>query len=221
MAQPFRGFWVIVPPEYRALRCLPAEQFVPQLFEHLGAPYYVGLLSAAQRHGAAHQQPQAFQVMVERARPPIECGRVRVELVARKAIRDVPVEVVNTPRGTMRVSTAETTAFDVVGYPDHVGGLDGAATIVAELSEKLDPARLVECAATAPPSWAQRLGFLLDLVGASERANYLAELVVGNVRDAVPLSPRSKRKGKRNERWRLDVNVDVEPDVDVEAEARA
>jgi predicted transcriptional regulator of viral defense system len=219
MAQPHQGFWVVVPPEYRALGCLPPEQFVPQLFDHLGAPYYVGLLSAAQRFGATHQQPQSFQVMVERTRPPIECGRVRVELIARKALRDVPVDVVNTPRGTMRVSTAEATAFDVVGYPAHVGGLDGAATVIAELAEQLDAGRLLDVAPTAPLAWVQRLGYLLDIVGGAEKADLLAEYVLTNVRDAVALAPSAKvgRRVRRDERWKLDVNVVVEPDVEVRA----
>src|SRR5204862_425249 len=61
IADPYRGFHVIVPPEYRRLGCLPAEQFVPQLMRVLGETYYVALLSAAELHGAAHQRPQAFQ----------------------------------------------------------------------------------------------------------------------------------------------------------------
>src|SRR5262245_58700523 len=68
LADPHRGFHVIVPPEYRRLGCLPPEQFVPQLMEHLGEPYYVALLSAAEIHGAAHHRPQCFQVMVARNR---------------------------------------------------------------------------------------------------------------------------------------------------------
>jgi len=31
IAMPYRGFYVIVPPEYHALACLPAEQFIPDL----------------------------------------------------------------------------------------------------------------------------------------------------------------------------------------------
>src|SRR3954467_14647415 len=65
IADPHRGFHVIVPPEYRRLGCLPADQFVPQLMKHLGETYYVALLSAAELHGAAHHRPQSFQVMVK------------------------------------------------------------------------------------------------------------------------------------------------------------
>ena len=71
IASPARGFYVIVPPEYRRLGCLPAEQFVPALMELRKVPYYAALLSAAQYHGAAHHRPQAFQVILGRNRPAI------------------------------------------------------------------------------------------------------------------------------------------------------
>ncbi|MBW1871453.1 MAG: type IV toxin-antitoxin system AbiEi family antitoxin domain-containing protein, partial [Deltaproteobacteria bacterium] len=54
LATPQRGFYVVVPPEYRTLGCLPAEQFVPQLMKKIDRPYHVALLCAAQLHGAAH-----------------------------------------------------------------------------------------------------------------------------------------------------------------------
>ena len=84
VASPARGFYVIVPPEYKRLGCLPADQFIPQLMERLGLPYYAGLLTAAQYHGAAHHRPQEFQVVLPKNRRPIACGAVRVAFVARK-----------------------------------------------------------------------------------------------------------------------------------------
>src|SRR3954464_9550774 len=58
VASPARGFYSIVPPEYRSLKSLPAEQFIPALMQSLGLKYYAGLLTAAQYHGAAHHRPQ-------------------------------------------------------------------------------------------------------------------------------------------------------------------
>jgi predicted transcriptional regulator of viral defense system len=52
IASPARGFYVIVPPEYRSLGCLPADQFIPALMKRLGLPYYAGLLSAADQFSA-------------------------------------------------------------------------------------------------------------------------------------------------------------------------
>lgn len=153
IAAPSRGFFVVIPPEYRKLGCLPAEQFVPQLMETLGLTYYVGLLSAAQYHGAAHHRPQEFQVMVAKHRRPIECGEVRVGFVARKAVNQVPTATLNTPRGVLRISSPEATALDLIGYPEHVGGIENAATVIAELIEKLDGEKLLEAAKTAKLPW--------------------------------------------------------------------
>lgn len=100
IASPARGFYVIVPPEYRQLGCLPADQFVPALMEHRKVRYYVGLLSAAQYHGAAHHRPQEFQVVLNGNRPAIACGTVKVVFVSRRNLASVPVESFNNPRGS-------------------------------------------------------------------------------------------------------------------------
>ena len=52
-----RGFYVIIPPEYRAWGAVPAPWFVDPMMAHLGRRYYVGLLSAAELFGAAHSPP--------------------------------------------------------------------------------------------------------------------------------------------------------------------
>ena len=84
LALPYQEFYVILPPEHRSRGCLPPQQFIPHLMEHLDEVYYAGLLSAAEFHGAAHHRPQVFQVVVAKARRPIECGQVRVEFIFRK-----------------------------------------------------------------------------------------------------------------------------------------
>ena len=170
IASPARGFYVIVPPDYRALGCLPADQFIPALMRKVGLRYYAGLLTAAQYHGAAHQRPQEFQVLLEKRRLPIECGRVRVAFMIRKRLREVPLQSLNTPRGTLLISTPEATAVDLVGYQHRAGGLNQVAAVLSELAEPLDPEKLPAAAATASLPWAQRLGFLLEHVGANEKA---------------------------------------------------
>jgi predicted transcriptional regulator of viral defense system len=213
IAAPFRGFHVIVPPEYRRLGCLPPEQFIPQLMDHLDERYYVALLSAAEIHGAAHHRPQGFQVMIAKNRRPIVCGEVRVQFSARHDLASTPVVEKNTPRGRMRVASPEATALEIVGYADHCGGLDNVAGVLAELVDELDPAKLTEAARLCPVAWVQRLGYLLDLI---EQRDF-AEALVSHVRDhAAVVAPlvRAKPAGRapRNERWKLAVNATVEPD---------
>ena len=68
ICSPAKGFYIIVPPEYQAFGCLPAEMFIHDLMEHFGSPYYVGFLSAAQYYGAAHQKPQHYQIVTTKSR---------------------------------------------------------------------------------------------------------------------------------------------------------
>ncbi len=213
IADPHRGFHVIVPPEYRRLGCLPAEQFIPQLMEHLGEIYHVALLSAAELHGAAHHRPQAFQVMLAANRRPIVCGQVRVQFIARRDLARTPVVEMNSPRGRMRVASAEATALELVGYADHAGGLDNVATVLADLAEAIDAFRLFEAARLCPIAWVQRLGYLLELIEREELASSLA----AHLREhAVAMAPlvrsRSTARAPRAERWKLAVNASVEPD---------
>lgn len=214
LAIPERGFYVIVPPEYRALGCLPAEQFIPALMEQKGLAYYAGLLSAAQYYGAAHHRPQQLQVVLAKNRRPIECGKVRVAFIARKRIEDVPVKDFNTARGTIRVSTPEATAIDLAGYPQHAGGLSQAATVLAELVEAIVPEQLPQAAMSAPLPWAQRLGYLLELVQAREAASALESYVGDHAKEYTQLAPGIKDgNGERNTHWKLIVNAAVEPDL--------
>ncbi len=213
IAEPVRSFHVIVPPEYKRLGCLPAEQFIPQLMDLRGDPYYVALLSAAQRHGAAHQRPQAVQVMVRKNRSAIECGEVRVEFVARGDLERMPVTKVNTPRGVVRYSTPEVTALELVGYPKHAGGMSNVATVLSELAEEMKGGRLAEVAQLSPVSWSQRLGYLLELVGESDLAQALAPFVKANARSHTRLRRAvGTAGGHRDASWKLIVNVEVELD---------
>ena len=214
IASPARGFYVIVPPEYRRLGCLPADQFVPALMEYRSARYYVGLLSAAQYHGAAHHRPQEFQVMLERNRPAIVCGSVRVAFVARRELAAVPVESFNNPRGTVLVSTVEATAVDLAGYMHRAGGVDRVAGVLSELGDDMDPERLVEASGSASILWAQRLGYLLEHVGAGDKAVLLKEHVRQRARNFTKLLPSASAEGAlRSKDWRLFVNADVETDA--------
>jgi predicted transcriptional regulator of viral defense system len=214
VASPHRGFFVVVPPEYRRLRCLPPEQFIPHLMKHLEEPYYVALLSAAELHGAAHHRPQRFQVMVPKNRRQIECGEARVQFVARHDLERTPVVEQNTPRGKMRVSSPEATALELVGYADQCGGLDNVASVLSELVESLDPKKLLEAARLCPAVWSQRLGYLLELASRDDLAGVLADHVRAEGAMLAPLVRAKSMKGApRAERWKLALNASVEADL--------
>ena len=214
LASPVRGFYVIVPPEYRTLMCLPAEQFIPDLMGRKELTYYAGLLTAAQYHGAAHQRPQEFQVFLPRSQRSIRCGKVKIRFMARRGIDMVPVQKRNTPRGELRVSTPEATAIDLVGYPEQAGGYGQVVTVLAELAAEIDASALAVAAETAPVTWMQRLGYLLELVGAKDAAAGIKKFVRENAHEYTKLIP--AKDGARDPRlsdWKLIVNAEPEADL--------
>jgi len=214
LAMPYKGFYVVVPPEFRNAGCLPAGHFIPFLMEHLGEKYYAGLLSAAEYHGAAHQRPQVFQVVVAGNKPEITCGKVRIMFVARKNMALIPTSDFKTPRGYLKISTPEATAFDLVGYPRHAAGLDNVATALAELAENFDGKKLVNLAGLSPIAWAQRLGYLLNLVGAQRKTGELAKYIAEKKPAPTPLVPSQPFEGiSWLKPWNIMVNTPVEMDV--------
>ncbi|MBD3867246.1 MAG: type IV toxin-antitoxin system AbiEi family antitoxin [Acidobacteria bacterium] len=211
VATPHRGFHVIVPPEYRELGCLPADQFIPDLMDHLGEPYYICLLSAAAYHGSAHQKPQLFQVMVPQGRRPIDCGRVRVRFLARQDMSATPVIRRNTARGVLRIASAEATALELVGYMKASGGLDHVATVLRDLVEVMERSALAIEAHRAPAASVQRLGYLLMQVHADSLAFALDPILKERKQHTVPLSPSLPITGcARDKRWNVAVNTRVD-----------
>jgi predicted transcriptional regulator of viral defense system len=174
IGSPKRGFYVVVPPEYRAAGSPPASWFIDDLMAYTGQPYYVGLLSAAANHGAAHQQPMVFQVVTIKPTREMRAGKVAIQFTMSSKVEQMPVTEKETETGSMRVATPETTAFDLVHYQAGAGYLSNAATVIAELAERMDAEALIEIASLVRTPDVQRLGYLLEAIGASALADALA-----------------------------------------------
>lgn len=214
IADPARGFHVIVPPEYRRLGCLPPEQFISELMQHLGEPYYVALLSAAEFYGASHHRPQIFQVMLKTSRRRLLCGKVHVHFVARRDLENTPVVEMNTPRGTIRMSSPEATALELVGYAEQCGGLENVTAVLSDLADVMKRRRLLAAARLCPLIWVQRLGYLLDTADRGDLAGALAEYVRRHTTLFAPLvRARTMYGAPRSLRWRLAVNAKVDPEL--------
>lgn len=210
VVSPRRGFYVVVPPEYRAAGSPPASWFIDDLMQDLGQPYYVGLLSAAALHGAAHQQPMVFQVVTDRPTRTMHAGSVTIEFTSSCRAEQFPTSQRQTETGSMRVATPETTAFDLVRYPAAGGHLGNVATVVYELAETLDAQALVAVAELVRLPDVQRLGFILEAVGHDALAAPLSEWLSGRRPRAVWLQPGQPADVAVNPRWNVLPNADLE-----------
>ncbi|MFI5342812.1 MAG: type IV toxin-antitoxin system AbiEi family antitoxin [Chlamydiales bacterium] len=217
IASPLKGFFIIVPPEYHSLRSLPPEQFIDDLMRYLNISYYVGLLSAAQYYGAAHQKPQTFHVIVSKARKNIQVGRVTITFTIKSGADHSLTRQFNTPRGFVRVAAPETTALDVVAFPQKSGGIAAAFEILSDLSEHLSVEncrKAISQIKKAP--LLQRLGYFFDLLELEEHARLCEEELKKHhyIRKTV-LDPQEGFEGAMlNERWNLIINTELELEHD-------
>lgn len=223
LISPRRGFYVIVPPQYLAWGAPPPQWYIDDLMRHEGHPYYVGLLKAAELHGATHQAVMEFQVVTNKRLPKIRAGRSTIAFYYRKDIDTVSkgIEDHKTDTGRMKVSSVELTVLDLLRYPHAAGGLDNIATIISDLCDRIDPGKLAGLAASYERSVGQRLGYLLDCFGHSERAGALhAALPQGSALPWVELEPPqaaadpvfSPAPITRDERWHVIVRRRPERD---------
>jgi predicted transcriptional regulator of viral defense system len=222
LVSPRRGFYVVVPPQYASWGAPPPSWYIDALMRHEQRPYYVGLLKAAELHGATHQAVMEFQVVTDKRLPNIRAGRTLIVFTFRKDMSAVGagMEARKTDTGSMTISSPELTALDLVRYSHAVGGIDNMATVLADLGPKMEAQMLATLSAAAERSVVQRLGHLLDRLGHGERAGPMLktllrrgsipwiELDRGEARDPdFALPPQEK-----DERWRVIVRRPPEID---------
>lgn len=143
---------------------------------------------------------------------PVVVGRGRIRFLLKKNLERTPKATIKTETGSMRVSTPEATAVDLVRYAEHGGGWSNVADVLVDLAEKIDPDRLVDAARLDDDlAAAQRLGFLLEKAGAGDKAGSLLRWVEAEQPRTVSLRPDRPAAGAvRNSKWRLLVNEEIE-----------
>jgi predicted transcriptional regulator of viral defense system len=213
---------VVVPPQFGSWGAPPPSWYIDALMQNESSPYYVGLLKAAEIHGATHQAVLEFQVITEKRVPNIQVGRSMLSFYYRKQIAPVSKAIENhkTETGSMKVSSVELTSLDLLRYPQASAGLDNIVTILADLGEKIDSEKLASVSVSFPKSVVQRLGHLLDQLGYADATQpMLRELLREQLPPWVELDPEEVAEPQlapkcieRDKRWNIVVRR--KPEVD-------
>ena len=214
----YKGFYVIVPPQYAAKRIVPPVYYIDQLMSYLKKPYYISLLSAAAILGAAHQRPQKFSVTTIYPKSSVSSSKNNTLVWTYR--KEIPSDFLlskNSETGVIYYSNTEMTAIDLVQHEQYIGGLSRAATVLEELAEKMDfrnASKNLFCHTSI--ATIQRLGYILEeVLEQKEVAEVLyAELLLYAKRFRyVPLSTnRSEKNAENNARWKVNVNSIIEID---------
>ena len=211
---PARGLYVAVPPEYRSWGVLPGDWFIDAMMRHLGRPYYVALLTAARIHGASHQAPQVFQVMVDSPAPlrDRDLGRVRLRFYSSKHVLEDKVQRITVPTGYLTVSARETTVVDLIAHHRACGGYSNVATILMELGE-LGGSELARVASRRGRALVRRTGWFVERFAHADDLEALRQAARLDLGEPALLDPAAGKRGKTDLDWRVRVNTQVQPDL--------
>lgn len=213
-----KGYYLIIPPQYRSKGILPPALFLDAFMKELARPYYLALLNAAAYHGASHQQPQEFFVVTSfPVLRPMQKKGLKLNYISKKEIPETLLDTRKTEAGYLKISNPALTATDLLQYAKRVGGINRVATVLNELVESMKPETFNSYLLQhAPVTALQRLGYLLDKVFDKQvLANALfSELQKSNTAlFRTPLKASAPTKGfAADEKWKVIINTTIELD---------
>jgi len=213
-----RGFYVIVPPEYRSKGIIPTSLYINDLMKFLNRDYYVGLLNAAAYYGAAHQQPQNYSIITQGiALRPINNDKVNINFYMKKGWNSEYVIKRKVDTGFINISSPELTALDLISYYHGVGGFNRVATVLEELQETVEPEKLLAAAKLYDETTViQRLGYILECILEESKLSNELYSYLDSV-DHYPTLLRPQKDKPDNmitgNRWKVVPNIEIEADI--------
>jgi len=224
LANPWRGFYLILRPEDRVFGAPDPARWIDPLMRFLGLDYRVALLSAAAFHGASHQAAMAFQVIVPKQLRGFEIGRHRLQFVYQTPAIFGAVNqggwlaTIKTDTGFAKIAGLELTLFDCARYFHKAGSVNGLAQIAKDIGGQARPDELAAIAAHYENATVRRLGYLLERAGHHAQALALMPFV-RKAKTSAPLNPAAKPlpegmigNCERAPSWQLIINEPVEID---------
>ncbi len=215
LIRPRKSFYVVVPPQFASWGAPPPSWYVDALMRQERQPYYVGLLKAAELHGATHQAVMAFQVVAGKRMSRIRAGRNLIVFYYRKEMTAIVdgIEDTKTETGRMKVSSPALTALDLIRYARGSAGIDNVATVLSDLGPRVDGDQLALLSRRFEKPVVQRLGYMLDILDRRSITQKMHEMLMS--RGKLPWTELDRREARdplfasdpveKDQRWRVVV----------------
>lgn len=195
------NFFLIVPPEHRLNGAPPVLWWIDAFLAWHDEPYYLGLMSAAAQYGSSHQALQTTQIITLRQRDDIEVGRLRVSFTIKKTMVQTATENLRGGHAPIRVSSPESTVFDLIRYAKHLGGIERVIAVIDEMKPRLSASgfrRALQESFETP--LLQRCGFILEGLGMTAFSELTREQLVGRRLRPIPIG--AFDDDARRDEWR-------------------
>ena len=209
------NLWIPVPPEYMTWGAPPAIDIIGALMKHHNINYYVGWLSAASLLGSSHHAPQVFQVAVSNKIRDKTIGRSKLQFYKRSHINNVSLSNYETKNDIVKISSLETTMFDIVTDIGLIGGIDNAANLIIEICDAKTPniKEIIKLSKFYPVSATRRLGYIFENFTKINTSEIFIVSKESSITSYSLLDPQSENFGSIDNKWKLKINKKVEPDI--------
>jgi len=171
--------------------------------------YYVGYSNMYNYYGFTDQIFQTFYVLnTSRQKERTICG-IPFKLIRVSPPKMYGLENIKISGSQVIVSNRERTLIDLIYFPDPVGGLKRAFTILETKasSGKTDIKKLVKYAVSFPVvSTRKRIGYVLDKSGISEKILVPLRKSVENT-SLITLNGSKSRKGTIDNKWKVIIDA--------------
>lgn len=210
-----KGFYLIIPPKYQLLGQLPLYLYIDNLFQWIGKPYYVSLLTAASKHGASHHAiHKDYITTCPPALRDINYDPYNIEFFTKRNWPQHGIIKMDAEAGSYFVSSVALTLLDLINCQNKIGGLNRLSEVIQELTEELGPEDLKETISSySEASDIQRLAYLVEYFGADGKcldvlANWKRNQTSLNT---VVLTPgKDRNRDSTKNRWRVNVNNEID-----------
>lgn len=205
------GLYAILQPTEQTYGLRPLR-VLDILMKHLGASYYVGLLSAANHWGAAHHKPQMLQVVTQQRHFLKRLEKLKMRFLFKKHFSEIGVVSAKASFGYYKVSSPELTALDVIRYETASGGFNNVCLVVRDLIGEMKEKALMECCKNyGRMSSVQRLGYMMENCKAPKKLLATLEKWVRDQKPLpIPLFTKGTRKGPLHKDWMVIKNAELE-----------
>jgi len=206
-----RGLYALWPATERKHGLTPLKIIDPLMSYHK-MPYYIGLLSAADHYGAAHQKPQVLQVIIPGRITLRKASKLRIDFHVFGHFPSHGITRVKHPFGYVPYSSPELTALDLLYFTSASGQFNNVCLVIRDMMPALKSRSLKAVIEKYPINASiQRLGFLLEKFGAGQQlmAPLNRWMKINGPRPAT-LASAYPRRGPINRNWKIVLNADVE-----------
>ena len=207
-----RGLYAIVPLD---IGIKGSEDFLVHDFviaSHLVKPYFIGFWLALNYHGLSDQIPKSVFIATKKAKKPL--GILGTEFVFIKLTENkfIGIEKIEMEGQKINISNINKTIADCLDHPEHSGGIEEVARAIYFSHKELDLNKIKEYALKMKNiTILKRLGYILEKEGLLEEYKDIFK-EIKLTKGYSKFDTISRKKGKYNEKWKLQVNAEIDPE---------